>query len=89
MTPLLHLMFDHPTPSQKEKMPEKQKTLKLNIIPKRVPVQDWHETRYFVETNDGFDGTAQGYGYRSPQNIYRAYSYYVKNWKDKSITSHK
>jgi len=37
--------------------------------------------RWFVETNDGFDGTAHGYGYKTPQAVYRAYAYF-KN-KDK------
>lgn len=39
------------------------------------------ETRYFGETGDGFDGTAQGYGYKSKEKLEKAYWFY-KN-KDK------
>ena len=53
---------------------------KLNLIKKEVennktwgvPVKKF---RWFVETNDGFDGTAQGYGYKTPQAVYKAYAY--------------
>ncbi|MBX8636697.1 MAG: hypothetical protein KIS30_08690 [Thermoplasmata archaeon] len=37
-----------------------------------------NETRYFAETGDGFDGTAQGYGYRSMEKLNKAY-WYFKN----------
>ena len=40
-----------------------------------------YEARYFAETDDGFDGTAQGYGYKSMEKLQKAYWYY-KN-KDK------
>ena len=54
---------------------------KLNLIKKEVennktwgvPVKKF---RWFVETNDGFDGTAQGYGYKTPQAVYKAYAYF-------------
>lgn len=39
------------------------------------------ETRYFGETDDGFDGDAQGYGYKSKEKLEKAYWFY-KN-KDK------
>ncbi len=39
------------------------------------------ETRYFAESDDGFDGTAQGYGYKSIEKINKAY-WFFKN-KDK------
>ena len=39
------------------------------------------ETRYFGETEDSFDGTAQGYGYKSKPKLMKAYWFY-KN-KDK------
>lgn len=48
-----------------------------------VPVK---EARWFVETNDGFDGTAQGYGYTSPQALYRAYAYFKSKDQRKSHT---
>lgn len=60
---------------------------KLNLIKKEIdksaeydgiPVK---ETRWFVETNDGFDGTANGYGYKTPQAVYKAYAYFKS--KDK------
>lgn len=34
------------------------------------------ETRYFAETEDGFDGTAQGYGYKSKEKLEKAYWFY-------------
>lgn len=39
------------------------------------------ETRYFGKIDDGFDGTAQGYGYKSKEKLEKAYWFY-KN-KDK------
>jgi len=39
------------------------------------------ETRYFGKTDDSFDGTAQGYGYKSKEKLEKAYWFY-KN-KDK------
>lgn len=39
------------------------------------------ETRYFGKTDDCFDGTAQGYGYKSKEKLEKAYWFY-KN-KDK------
>lgn len=35
-----------------------------------------YETRYFAETDDGFDGTAQGHGYRSVEKLKKAYWFY-------------
>ena len=40
-----------------------------------------YETRYFGKTDDGFDGTAQGYGYKSIEKLNKAY-WFFKN-KDK------
>lgn len=34
------------------------------------------ETRYFGKTDDGFDGTAQGYGYKSKEKLEKAYWFY-------------
>lgn len=34
------------------------------------------ETRYFAKTHDGFDGTAQGYGYKSKEKLQKAYWFY-------------
>ena len=66
---------------------------KLNIIKKEIIKEEdcgdgfinkKRELRYFVETNDGFDGTAQGYGYKSHQAIYKAYSYFKNRDKYKN-----
>ena len=35
------------------------------------------ENRYFAETGDGFDGTAQGYGYKSMEKLKKAYWFYT------------
>ena len=66
---------------------------KLNLIKKEIDKSGEYgfpvtETRWFVETGDGFDGTAQGYGFKSPQALYKAYSYFhnrnkIKSTKDK------
>lgn len=39
------------------------------------------EPRWFVETNDGFDGAAQGYGYKSPAKLYKAYWFFKNRGK--------
>jgi len=52
---------------------------KLELIKKNMN----GETRWFVETGDGFDGTAQGWGYKSPQSLYKAYNYYKNKSKIK------
>jgi len=49
---------------------------KLNLIKKEIDKSGEYgfpvtETRWFVETEDGFDGTAQGYGFKSPQALYK------------------
>ena len=59
---------------------------KLNLIKKEIDRTPKYgisvkECRWFVDTNDGFDGTANGYGYKTPQAVYKAYAYF-KN-KDK------
>jgi hypothetical protein len=67
-------------------------TFKLNLIKKDidksaeygVPVK---ETRWFVETNDGFDGTAQGYGFKTPQAVYKAYAYFKSKGKRQTEAS--
>ena len=67
-----------------------RKVDKLNLIKKEVVkkedygfgiIEERKEVRWFVETGDGFDGTAQGYGFKTPQAVYRAYAFF-KN-KDK------
>jgi len=53
----------------------------IKIIQKEIKTgnEPWEkEIRYFSETNDGFDGTAQGYGYKSVQAINKAY-WFFKN----------
>ena len=56
----------------------------LQLIEKEIKTgnEPWEkETRWFTETEDGFDGTAQGYGYKTPKKLYVAY-WFFKN-KDK------
>jgi hypothetical protein len=63
----------------------------LNITSKTIQVGEdiefpSYETRYFAESNDGFDGTAQGYGYKSKQKLILAHWYFlnknkIKSWK--------
>lgn len=54
---------------------------KLDLIKKQVDKDGYQETRWFVNTGDGFDGTAQGYGYKTPQAIYKAYYYFLNKNK--------
>ena len=51
----------------------------LNIIEKRTN----KGARYFTDPPkiDGFDGTAQGYGYKTKQAIYKAFSYHQNRGK--------
>ena len=62
---------------------------KLDLIKKEIDKSEEYgvpvkETRWFVETNDGFDGTAQGYGFKTPQAVYKAYAYFKSNDKRKA-----
>ena len=59
--------------------------IKLDLIKKEITHEYDVETRWFVETNDGFDGTANGYGYKSPQKLYKAYWYFKNKDKFKSL----
>ena len=58
----------------------------LNITCKTIQVGEdiefpSYETRYFAESNDGFDGTAQGYGYKSKQKLILAHWYFLNKNK--------
>ena len=63
------------------------KVYKLNLIKKEIDLSheydviSFPEKRWFVETNDGFDGTAEGYGYKSARNLYKAYAYFKTKGK--------
>ena len=64
---------------------------KLKLIKKEIDKSEEYgfpvkETRWFAESEDGFDGSAQGYGYKTPQAVYKAYSYF-KNTKKRKNTS--
>lgn len=64
----------------------RDQTPKLDLIKKEIDKSAEYgvpmtETRWFVETNDGFDGTAQGYGYKTPQAVYKAYNYFLNKHK--------
>ncbi len=50
----------------------------IEITTKVVNTSKGAETRYFANSKDGFDGTAQGYGYKSKHKLYKAY-YFHKN----------
>ena len=61
----------------------------IKIIEKEIDKSEeygvpFKEKRYFAETNDGFDGSAQGYGYKSKQSLHKAYAYYKSRNKRKS-----
>jgi hypothetical protein len=59
----------------------------LKLVSKQMPIEEgqpWTETRWFTETKDGFDGTAQGYGYKSPQALHKAYAYFKNKNNRKS-----
>lgn len=56
--------------------------MQMQITTKIIEDSDGNaETRYFGKTEDSFDGTAQGYGYKSIEKLQKAYWFY-KN-KDK------
>ena len=62
----------------------------LQLTKKEIKTGDepWEkEERWFTKTDDGFDGTAQGYGYKTPKKLYAAY-WFFKN-KDKINQSKK
>jgi hypothetical protein len=51
----------------------------MKIEKRTVKINEYiTETRYFAETEDGFDGTAQGYGYKSLEKLHKAY-WFFKN----------
>lgn len=57
----------------------------LKIYSKQITVDKYEtETRWFAETEDGFDGTAQGYGYKTKQKLMKAYWYYQNRHKIKA-----
>jgi len=60
------------------------KLIKKEIIKDIDDHFETKETRWFAETNDNFDGTAQGYGYKSPQAVYKAYNYFKNKNKYKN-----
>lgn len=54
----------------------------MNITTKRIEDTDMNTTlRYFTEKKDGFDGTAQGYGYKSKQKLMKAYWFHKNKHK--------
>jgi len=65
-------------------------TEELNITTKTIQIGDDaefpnYETRYFADSKDGFDGTAQGYGYKSKQKLMVAYWYSQNKHKIHSL----
>lgn len=72
-------------------MTETKQQFKLDLIKKEIDKSAEYgvsvkEVRWFVETNDGFDGTAQGYGFKTPQAVYKAYAYFKSKDKKKADT---
>ena len=56
-------------------MPGKSEALRVTT--KQVQVNEYQtETRYFVETGDGFEGSANGFGYKSMEKLHKAYWYH-------------
>lgn len=54
----------------------------MEITTKQINVNEFEtETRYFAKTDDGFDGTAQGYGYKSIEKLKKAYWFYKNKGK--------
>ncbi len=43
--------------------------------------------RWFAKTNDGFDGTAQGWGYKSKQKLIKAYWFHQNRHKINGLKS--
>lgn len=64
---------------------ERMEKDKIKIESKYVDINGIKEKRYFAETRNGFDGTAQGYGYKSKQKIYKAYWYFENKDKIKKL----
>jgi len=63
-------------------MPVPVKSDGLVVTTKQVKVNEYQtETRYFAETGDGFDGTANGYGYKSMEKLRKAYWYHQNRGK--------
>ena len=62
----------------------------LQLTKKEIKTEDepWEkEERWFTKTEDGFDGTAQGYGYKTPKKLYAAY-WFFKNKNNKIQSFH-
>lgn len=60
----------------------------MNITTKKVEDTTGNTSlRYFGETKDGFDGTAQGYGYKSKQKLMKAYWFHQNKHKIKGLKS--
>jgi hypothetical protein len=59
--------------------------IKLDLIKKEIIKNGDKIFKWFVETDDGFDGTADGYGYNSPQKLYNAYWYFKNKSKSTSL----
>jgi len=58
----------------------------MEIITKQIKVNEFEtETRFFAKTDDHFDGTAQGYGYKSVGKLNKAYWFYKNKEKLKTL----
>lgn len=58
----------------------------MQITTKQVKANEFEtETRFFAKTDDRFDGTAQGYGYKSIEKLNKAYWFYKNKGKLKKL----
>ena len=58
----------------------------MEITTKQIKVNEFEtESRYFAKTDDGFDGTAQGYGYKSIEKLKKAHWFYKNKGKLKTL----
>jgi hypothetical protein len=58
----------------------------MEITTKQIKVNEFEtETRFFAKTDDHFDGTAQGYGYKSIEKLNKAYWFYKNKGKLKKL----
>ena len=59
---------------------------KMKITTKQIKTNEFEtEIRYFAETNDDFDGNAQGYGYKSIEKLKKAHWFYKNKGKLRSM----
>ena len=59
---------------------------KLELTKQETITSGGHKkVRWFTQTDDGFDGTSQGFGFKSAKNLYKAYYYFLNRDKYQSL----